>query len=224
LLHHQPSEFANRVLQMAEEQRTRLFEKWFGPNTAVWSPRCDIVLHATGADYAKATGRLAQASGHSTVNVNAGQVAVRRIDLVADHPSLLGGNLPHEITHIVLADLFPNPLLPRWADEALAVLAEPRENVQRYLRLTPQLRKDGKLFTVSALFTMADFPDANQITAFYVESVSLMDALVAEHGEKNVMIFLRDAQRYGYDKALQRNFHVNGCDDLQKHWLSKLGK
>ncbi|HEV3145617.1 MAG TPA: hypothetical protein VGZ47_17110 [Gemmataceae bacterium] len=223
LVHQQTNEFAARLLQMAEENRRRLFERWYGPNPQGWSPRCEIYLHATGPEYAKATGKLPQAPGHSTIEVQAGKVVRRRIDLVANHPNLLGGNLPHELMHIILADLFPQPLLPRWADEALAVLAEPRENVQRYLRLLPQLRQEAKLFSVGQLLSMPEFPDPSRITAFYAESVSLVDMLVAERGEKEFLIFLRDAQRYGYEKALERNYNLRGYNDLQKHWLSKTG-
>ena len=223
LFHRQPNEFATRLLQLAEESRNRLYEKWYGPNPSAWSPRCDIYLHATGADYAKATGKLAQAQGHSTLEVQGGKVVRRRIDLVATHPNLLGGNLPHEIMHVILADLFPQPLLPRWADEALAVLAEPRDNVQRYLRLLPQLRQEGKLFALGQLLSMPEFPDPSRITAFYVESVSLVDMLVGERGEKEFLIFLRDAQRYGFEKALQRSYNIRTYNDLQKHWVSKQG-
>jgi hypothetical protein len=223
LFHRQPIDFANRLLQMAEDNRSRLYTKWYGSNPSAWSPRCDIFLHATGADYAQATGKLPQAPGHSTLEVQGGKVVRRRIDLVANHPNLLGGNLPHEIMHVILADLFPQPLLPRWADEALAVLAEPRENVQRYLRLVPQLRQEGKLYAVGQLISMPEFPEPGRITAFYVESVSLVDMLVAQKGEKEFLIFLRDAQRYGYEKALERNYNLRNYNDLQSHWLSKQG-
>jgi hypothetical protein len=223
LFHRQAIDFANRLLQLAEDNRSRLYTKWYGSNPSAWSPRCDIYLHATGADYAKATGKLPQAPGHSTLEVQGGKVIRRRIDLVANHPNLMGTSLPHEIMHVILADLFPQPLLPRWADEALAVLAEPRENVQRYLRLVPQLRQEGKLYAVGQLISMPDFPEPARITAFYVESVSLVDMLVAEKGEKEFLIFLRDAQRYGYEKALERNYSIRNYNDLQRHWLAKQG-
>jgi len=223
LFHRQPSDFANRLLQLAEENRSRLYTKWYGSNPSAWSPRCDIYLHGNGAEYAKATGKLPQAPGHSTLEVQGGKVVHRRIDLVANHPNLLGGNLPHEIMHVILADIFPQPLLPRWADEALAVLAEPRENVLRYLRLVPKLRQEGKFYPMGQLISMAEFPEPSYITAFYVESVSLVDMLVTEKGEKEFLIFLRDAQRYGYEKALERNYSLRNYNDLQRHWAAKQG-
>jgi tetratricopeptide (TPR) repeat protein len=222
VFHHQSAEFGARILQLAESSRMTQYERLYGPGATTWLPRCDIFLHATGLEYAKATGKQPQAPGHSTLEVNQGKVVRRRIDLVADHPSLFAGTLPHEITHVILADLFPDPLLPRWADEALAVLAEPRGNVDRYLRLMPKLKQEGRLFAVGQLIAMQDFPDPARITAFYVESVSLVDLLVSERGEKKFLIFLRDSQRYGPEQALDRNYQIKGFADLQKHWLSKI--
>ncbi len=40
--------------------------------------------------------------------------------------------LPHEVTHVVLADLFTTQQIPRWADEGIAVLAEP--NAEQEIR------------------------------------------------------------------------------------------
>jgi hypothetical protein len=95
--------------------------------------------------------------------------------------------------------------------------------VQRYLRMVPQLRKEGKFYAVGQLIAMPEFPESARITAFYVESVSLVDMLVTEKGEKEFLIFLRDAQRYGYEKALERNYNLRNYSDLQKHWLAKQG-
>ena len=33
-------------------------------------------------------------------------------------------SLGHELTHVLLADLFPNQTLPRWLDEGIAILAD----------------------------------------------------------------------------------------------------
>jgi hypothetical protein len=40
--------------------------------------------------------------------------------------------LPHEITHVVLADRFNTKPMPRWADEGMAVLTEPVEKKQAH--------------------------------------------------------------------------------------------
>jgi hypothetical protein len=150
--------------------------------------------------------------------VTGGKPTRRRIDLAGDNPQLLTAALPREVTHVVLADLFPDPLLPRWADEAMAILAEPRANVDRYLRAVPRCRRDGQLFAVGSLLTSSDFPAASAVTGFYVESVSLVSMLVSDRGEKAFSIFLKDAPRYGYEKALLRNYQIKSFQELQERW------
>ena len=59
------------------------------------------------------------------MGMNAGKIISRRVNLRTDHPTLVQAVLPHEITHVILADFFTEQQIPRWADEGLAVLAEP---------------------------------------------------------------------------------------------------
>ena len=68
--------------------------------------------------------------GFSTMVSNGNRVTAPHTDLRADHPQLLTAILPHEVTHVVLADLFTVQQIPRWADEGIAVLAEPRAEQQ----------------------------------------------------------------------------------------------
>ena len=51
----------------------------------------------------------------------------------ADIDRILASGLPHEVTHVILADLFPQQQIPRWADEGMAVLTEPREKIDGLL-------------------------------------------------------------------------------------------
>jgi hypothetical protein len=218
VLHLQSADAANRLLAQAEQARVAIFEKWFGPANSDWNPKCEIYLHASAADYSRATKGYAQSHGHSTIEIREGRVARRRLDLVADNTGLATSALPRELTHVVLADLFPNPLLPRWADEAMAILAEPRPYVETYLKSLPKVRKESRLFAVGQLITMAEFPDSASITTFYVQSVSLTDMLVSLRGPKAFAIFLQDARRYGWEKALDRNYAIRGFSDLQTRW------
>ena len=218
LFHHQSNELAERVLKQAEKSRLDAVGKWFGGEPSAWTARCDIYLHANSGEYVRAVKGLPQAHGHSTIETKEGKVVGRRIDLVADNPNLLCAAVPRELTHVVLADVFSAPLLPRWADEAMAILAEPRPNVERYLHTVDRYRRDNQLFAVGQLMTAADFPDAAAITPFYVQSVSLVDMLVNERGSRAFAIFLQDARRYGYEKALERNYQIRGFADLQQRW------
>ena len=52
------------------------------------------------------TGQPEDSPGFSTMGLNAGKVVARRVNLRADHPNLVPAIVPHEVTHVVLADLW----------------------------------------------------------------------------------------------------------------------
>lgn len=221
LCHNQPREFAEQVLRAAELARTAASEKWAGRGHGEWKPACDVFLYATAAEYAKATGKPADSPGHATYQVKAGAVVGRRLDLRADEPNLLACVVPHEATHLVLGDLFADAPLPRWADEGIAVLAEPRARLDRFTRTLNSNRRQGRLIPLEKLLGKDDYPDAAHITAFYVESVSVVDFLVAEKGPQTFVQFLRDASKTGLEAALQKHYECGGVAALQERWLAK---
>lgn len=219
VFHQQAKAKAEQIAQLAEQVRTATFEKWAGPVSDAWNPQCDVWLHATGAEYAKTTNQAATSPGHSAVGLKNGRIAHRRIDLRLDDTGMLESTLPREVAHVVLADLFPDQPLPRWADVGMAVASESTAEVSRFLRAAPKLAQDKKLFAVHDLLGMADFPEAAKITPFYVESVSLVDYLVRLKGAKAFVLYLREAPRRGYEEALQRHYGIKDAAELQERWL-----
>ena len=183
------------VAKAAEASRKQIFERWSGPPGGAWGAKCDVVIHATADDYAKATGKAAALTGHATVTLANGRATARRIDLRADDSAMQTNALPRELTHVVLADLFTTAP-PKWALEGMAILAGSPDEVGRYTRTLPRCARDNELRSLSALFELKDFP-ADKITGFYCQSVSLAQYLIGLGGEKNFKIFLGDAERYG---------------------------
>lgn len=53
----------------------------------------------------------------------------------------------------------------------MAVLSEPRDKIERHLRILPQLRQDKQLFTTRQLMQLNDYPDPRHISSFYAERV-----------------------------------------------------
>jgi hypothetical protein len=207
------------VGQTAEAARTAMYERWAGAPAAGWSPRCDIYLYATASDYSKATAKPGDSPGHSTVGISGGRVASRRIDLRLDEPNLLDGVLPSEVTQVVLADLFADQPLPRWALVGMAALSESPAGVARYQRAVPGMLRDKKLYAVGPFLDQPNFPDAAAVTAFYAESVSLVSFLVERKGPKAFTTFLREAPRRGYGRALASHYGFNDTGDLQDQWV-----
>lgn len=217
IFHNQSTEYAERVARIAEKTRLDMQRKWFG-TAEDWKPICDIVLHNTADEYSQRTHESRNSPGHSTIKSEGGKVVVRRIDLHWDDPNLLVAVLPHEATHVVLAGRFGSRLVPRWADEGMAVLTEPREKVERHLRNLPQHRQDQTLMSLRQLVQLEDYPEPRRIGAFYAESVSLVDFLCKKAGPQVFTHFLRDGMQGGYERALQQHYGYRDFADLEKEW------
>ncbi len=218
VFYRQSQDFAEQAAQVAEKTRADMQLKWFGAVTDGWSPKCDLFLHPTGQDYARATGQQ-NSPGHSTLRLEGGRVVVRRIDLHCDDPNLLGAVLPHETTHVVLAGEFGDQLVPRWADEGMAVLTEPREKVDRHLANLVKCYHEGGLFRLQDLMQLADYPqDARHIGVFYAQSVALVDFLCRLKGPQEFSLFMHSGMRYGYAKALERHYGFRNFAELEQRW------
>jgi hypothetical protein len=208
---------ADQVAKALETGRKQIYERWSGPPSGAWGVKCEVVVHATADEYAKATGKPAALTGHATITLANGRVTARRIDLRADDTALLTNSLPRELTHVVLADLFADAPPPRWALEGMAVLAGSPEEVSRYTRTLSRCARDGELRPLATLFDLKDVP-ADKVTGFYCQSVSVTEYLIGLRGERNFKIFLGDAQRYGTAQALRRQYNIDGPAALEAAW------
>jgi hypothetical protein len=218
IYHNQSRELVEKAAQVAEATRAAMHRKWLGEVGDNWNPRCELYLHATGQDYSRATGVPANSPGHSTIRSEAGRVLGRRMDLHCDDPAILSAVLPHETTHVVIAGKFGEVPVPRWADEGMAVLTEPRDKIDRHLRNLPRYRQDQLLLGVQRLMQMNDYPDPRYISAFYAESVSLVDFLSREKDPQTFSAFLRDGLRGGYEPALRRHYGIQDFNELEQRW------
>jgi hypothetical protein len=219
IFHKQSPEYAERAADVAERTRASMQQKWFSNVEETWALKCDLYLHPTAQDYSQATAQQ-NSPGHSSFRVENGRLVQRRIDLHCDDPNLLTAVLPHETTHVVLAGAFGGRLLPRWADEGMAVLAEPRPKIERHLNNLNNCRQRNELFRMQDLLQLEDYPsDPRFIGAFYAESVSVVEFLTQQRGPQEFTFFLHDGLRYGFEKALQRHYNYLNFTDLEKHWV-----
>ena len=99
----------------AESVRAAQAKRWASPAArATVDAPCDLYLYPSGKVFARETKQPENSPGFSTMMCNGNRVVARRMNLRADHPLLVTAILPHEVTHVVLADLFTDP-----ADSAL---------------------------------------------------------------------------------------------------------
>jgi tetratricopeptide (TPR) repeat protein len=222
IIYNGSRDLAEQVARVAETTRGAVIRKWFGEEPKPWDVKCAIFLYPTADYYARMTGKPKDSPGHSTLQVekdNYERVVERKIDLHCDVADMLTHVLPHETTHAVLVGRFGRHIIPRWADEGIANLSEPREKIDRFLKHLPALRSRHELFTSSELMAMKDYPQPSRITAFYVQSVSLVEYLSTQKGGPHLFTrFVRDGLESGYEAALQRHYGLKDFKELEERW------
>jgi hypothetical protein len=212
-----------RLPSACEALRRQLQETWFAEAAPEWSPRCDIVLHPTVAGYVRELGPGSrQSSGCATIEIDKGRVVKRRVDVRADADDWMTTALPHELTHIVLADKFATQQIPRWADEGIAILSEPavrqgirRSAMQRALARAPR-------YAAGELLALRDYPAGDRRDAFYGQSASLVAYLIERDSPARFIEFLQLGQKQGYERALQEVYDIRSMADLDSRWRAQL--
>jgi tetratricopeptide (TPR) repeat protein len=223
-IYHLDAQVAEQVAQIAEVTRAAVIRKWLGTD-AGWQQRCQIYVHATADSYHRSTGASATAPGHSDYDADKNDASVihyRRVFLRADHPHMLTAILPHEVTHVILNGQVGRKLLPRWADEGMAVLSEPYARIEMHLEPLSQAYRDGKALSVQELLSVQDYPaDRSKIACFYGQSVCLVEMLTNLKGPQAFVTFMRDANRHGETVALERHYglSVQQLDATLQDWI-----
>ena len=224
IFHKQNNDFAERVAQVAERTRSEMSRKWFGNESTAWQPKCELIIHPSGKDYAQMTGVSMSSPGHSRIEsdkTNAARIVARRMDMRLDTPGMMDGVLPHETTHCVLAGQFGPFPVPRWADEGIAVLTEPAAKIEQHRQNLLRAHQDGLLFGLKELMTMPEYPEPRRIGAFYAQSVMLCEFLTNQKNPTVLTNFVRDGLREGYESALQKHYGMNFAQ-LQQAWNQQI--
>lgn len=209
---------ARQLAANCEKCLTLLHNAW-RPHVArlAWSPKCIVVVHRTPESYDQAVGANGGASwGSARVTRAGGRITRRQIDLCAPTLRRLVETLPHELTHVLLADDFPAEAVPRWLDEGAAVLAEPPAKVEIRLRAASSSNSEALLFRTAELFHAESYPSGPQQTQFYAESYGLTRLLLARGGPARLTEFAQSGCRRGYETALREHYGLHGFAQLDE--------
>jgi hypothetical protein len=161
-------------------------------------------------------------SGHAVVEIDSSskRIISRRINLRCDIADMMEDILPHEVTHVVFGQYYQ---WPSWANEAVAVLSESQDKIDRYRRYLSKLNKEGSTFGLKELMQMRTYPAQSRTHVFYAQSALLVDFLTKERGAKVFIAFMGDGLRDGYDAALLSHYKMDFAD-LEKNWQKFLAK
>ncbi len=210
---------AARWADECERLRLAICETWLGRRLPEWSPKCEIFLHATLGDYLRAVGAdQASTVGASSLERKEGRVVLRRIDIRADREGWFHGALAHELTHVILADEFVPTELPLWADEGMAVMADPTTKQALHLRDLFESQRRGSSRRLVAFLADESAPGPAQIPDFYGQSLSLVKFLADRKTPADFVRFLHRARQVGYDAALGDCYDLAGVADLERQW------
>lgn len=214
---------AKRLPEACEALRLQLHETWLGGDADHWSPRCDIVVHSTVAAYVRELGpESRQSSGCATLDIKLGKIVKRRVDLRADAADWLTTALPHELTHVVLAAHFSDRQVPRWADEGIAILAEPAtKQAARRVAMQKALARTSR-FAAGDLMSQREYPTGERRDAFYGQSASLVAFLIERDSPEKFLDFLHAGQRLGFEQALVDVYQIKSLADLDARWRPQL--
>lgn len=217
IIHHQSTAVAEKLAPLLEKARAFAHQKWFaGEPLKDWQPKCEVFLYPTANDYSRGTGEPAASPGHTKVFNERGRITSRRLNLRLDFPDIERTVLPHEVTHVVLAGSCGADAIPRWADEGMAILCEPRATQEAHLANLANCYQTGNRFTCGQVLTMSDYPPGGRMRDFYAHSVGICRYLVEIGGAEKLVQFLRTALRYNrnYELALQQVYGIRGFQEL----------
>jgi hypothetical protein len=157
---------AEQVAGAAEYHLAGL-RKWLGmPPATGWEPRCEIRVYATQAELQDATGTGGITYAVSRTDVQNDRILGRRLDAFQRDPWLLSSTLPHELTHLLVADLCRSNEPPLAIDEGIALQTEPPARRLMYARLM-----SGESPKVSVLLATEEPPA--DTAAFYAEASAM---------------------------------------------------
>jgi hypothetical protein len=213
---------ARELAASCEAWKAALQMHWFGDEQALtWQPRCEVIVHPTQAGYNQTLGRPGDRSvGCTSLKCDGGRVVYRRIDVRSDAIDWSNAALPHEMTHVVLADRFGDKLMPSWINEGVAMLAEDEAKQRlRWTDLRSTLRTRPR-YHLGDLMRVTNHPPASLRDAFYGQSLSLVGFLVEQADRETFWKFTGRLAQTSPEKALSEIYGYRSVDELQLAWRS----
>jgi len=126
--------------------------------------------------------------------------------------------LPHELTHVILADCFGGRQPPHWFDEGAAMLADTLHKQSLHARDCHNALHTGTAMPMDQLLRLEQFTSQAQMAPFYGQSASLLRFFCQRGDIEKVTRFAIDSLEAGYDQSLQEHYGIASEQELQRLW------
>jgi hypothetical protein len=201
--------FAQQVAQAAEKYRKELAVEWLGQSIPDWYHPCVMTVQA-----APNLG----AGGSTDFKFQAGEVFGWRMSIQGSQQRILDSVLPHEITHMIFASKFRQPV-PRWADEGGATSVEHASERNKHRVMLNEFLQTGRGIAFNQLFAMTEYPQ--DIMPLYAQGYSLAEFLIQTGGRRKYVEFLGTGlETDNWSEAVQRHYGIKDLSVLQNTWLA----
>jgi len=201
--------FTQQVSKAAEAYRRDLAISWLGQIMPNWWQPCVMTVQA-----APHLG----AGGAPTFKFQDGEVFEWRMSIQGSRERILDSVLPHEITHMIFASHFRQPL-PRWADEGGATSVECAVERNKYRQMLPPFLRSSRGIAFNQMFAMMEYPP--DYMPLYAQGYSLAEFLIQTSGRQTYVKFLDDGLKSDdWSGAVARNYGVKDLGSLQNTWLA----
>jgi hypothetical protein len=201
--------FAQQVADAAETYRRDLAIAWMGKAMPDWWQPCVMSVQ---------DGPNLGAGGATTFKFQGGEVFEWRMSIQGSRERILDSVLPHEITHMIFACHFRQPL-PRWADEGGATSVEHSAERNKHRQMLPMFLRTGRGIAFNQMFAMMEYP--RDYMPLYAQGYSLAEFLIQAKGRRAYIEFLDDGMKNDdWSAAVQRHYQAKDLGVLQDTWLT----
>jgi hypothetical protein len=199
---------AREVAESAEKWRTTLAEHWLERPLKAWNYCCRIEVKTQESG----------GTGWTTYQFVGGKVHRVGIRMQGSLDRLLEYVLPHELTHAVLSTA-TGVALPRWADEGAAMLSESQSQKLRQNLVVEQLIHTGDVIPLRQMLQMMEYPpNKAKLYAFYAQSLTLAEFLIAQRGPVRFLEFVNEGHSGEWDAAIHLHYEIENVEALQGAW------
>ncbi len=204
---------SQKIAAAAEKYRKELAVEWTGQEMPNWSAPCPMTVNV---------GPNLGAGGATTFVFDKGEVYGWQMTIQGPVQRIFDSVLPHEISHMIFASHFRQPL-PRWADEGAASSVEHISERDKHHRMLVRFLQTGRGIAFNRMFAMKEYP--RDVMPLYAQGLTLAEFLIQQGGRSKFIEYMDDGMKTGqWSEATRRHYKFADLGTLQNQWVAWVGQ